>query len=163
MDERSKCMNTFQKLNVTQKILGEYLTALQEQKSIELNAQEKISLTANGRSRITVVMAGGSFDIIHPGHIQTLKQAKNLGDILIVSVARNLTYEKSKHKKPVNDEKLRLELVSSIRYVDAAVLGSETNMFETVEFLRPDIIALGYDQFHTESAIQRGVVNRGSK
>src|SRR5579875_186888 len=68
---------------------------------------QQFELTQKGRSEITVVMTGGAFDIIHPGHVETLEKAKELGDVLIVSVARNVTVERNKHKKPMHDEALR--------------------------------------------------------
>jgi cytidyltransferase-like protein len=118
-------------------------------------------LTPKGRKMIVVVMTGGAFDIIHPGHIETLEQARALGDVLVVSVARDSTFERNKKRKPQHGEALRRSLVSALRTVDCAVLGSETDIFETVELLKPDIIALGYDQFHDESKISDEVKKRG--
>jgi cytidyltransferase-like protein len=118
-------------------------------------------LTPSGRKLITVVMTGGAFDIIHPGHIETLEQARTLGDALIVSVARDSTFEKNKKRKPQHSEVLRRNLVAAIKTVDCAVLGSETDIFETVELLKPDIIALGYDQLHDEAKISDEVKKRG--
>ena len=118
-------------------------------------------LTPVGRKEIVVVMVGGSFDIIHPGHIETLREAKRLGDLLAVSVARDSTYKRNKRKDPLHGEKLRRDLVCSVKFVDLAVLGSEKDIFETVHFLKPDIIALGYDQAHSEQAIKEGVRRAG--
>ena len=118
-------------------------------------------LTLSGRKFIMVVMTGGAFDIIHPGHVETLEQARELGDALIVSVARDSTFERNKKRKPQHSEALRKDLVAAIRTVDCAVLGSETDIFETVELLKPDIIALGYDQFHDETKISDEVKKRG--
>ncbi len=124
-------------------------------------ADNRPLLTANGRKKILVVMTGGAFDIIHPGHIETLEQAKSLGDVLMVSVARDSTFERNKKRKPQHNETLRRKLVSSLRCVDDAVLGSETDIFETVDLLKPDIIALGYDQSHDEEKILEEVKRRG--
>ena len=132
-----------------------------EQKGLIRNARSKPQLTELGRSMIVVVMTGGAFDIIHPGHIETLRQAKSLGDALVVSVARDSTYEKNKKRKPQHNEILRKELVSALRVVDAVVLGSETDIFETVLLLKPDIIALGYDQFHSEAKISEEIQRNG--
>lgn len=118
-------------------------------------------LTGKGRKLITVVMTGGGFDIIHPGHVETLESARALGDVLIVSVARNSTFERNKKRKPIHDEKVRKKIVSSMRVVDAAVLGSESDIFETVQLIKPDIIALGYDQAHSEEGIKTEVSKRG--
>ncbi len=115
--------------------------------------KDKIVLMDIGRDALKVVFAGGVFDIIHPGHIHTLKSAKALGDILIVVIARNSTVLKSKGNAPIHDEKLRLELVASLAFVDIALLGHEKDIFKTVELVRPNIIALGYDQVHEEKFI----------
>jgi FAD synthetase len=90
------------------------------------------------------VLATGTFDILHPGHILFLSKARELGDELYVIVARESMIM---HKpKPVIPEDQRLKMVSSLKAVDKAVLGSESNMFTPVMEIRPDIIALGYDQ-----------------
>jgi cytidyltransferase-like protein len=120
-----------------------------------------VRLTKSGRSAIKVVLSGGVFDIIHPGHIYTLKKAKALGDVLVVVVARNETVKRLKGSEPLHDEKLRQMLVSSIRFVDAAILGSTRDIFETVELVKPDIIALGYDQIHDEDTLLREGRSRG--
>ena len=124
---------------------------------VSIADHDRFALTVDGRSSIKVVMAGGVFDIIHPGHIYTLAKARALGDMLVVSVARDKTVMKMRGKPVVNSEETRLSLVKSLRCVDAAVLGSEGDIFETVELIKPDIIALGYDQAHTEASfIEKG-------
>lgn len=125
--------------------------------------KKTLDLTPKGRSEITVVMTGGAFDILHPGHLETLEQAKSLGDVLIVSVARNSTYIANKNRNPLHDERVRRRLVDALRLVDAAVLGSEREIFETVDFLKPDIIALGYDQIHNEDYIRKELLRRNLK
>ena len=120
-------------------------------------------LTDLGRSMIKVVFTGGVFDIIHPGHIHTLASSRKLGDVLVVSVARNSTVIKNKGRPPTHEEAQRQELVRSIRFVDVAVLGSEKSIFETVEMTKPDIIALGYDQTHKERYVVEQSHKRGIK
>jgi len=119
-------------------------------------------LTYIGRGLLKVVLIGGVFDIVHPGHIHTLKDAKSQGDVLVVVVARSSTALRiNKQRKIYHDENLRKELVSSIRYVDHAIIGREGTLYDTVEFVRPDIIALGYDQIHTEKEIAVNCAKRG--
>lgn len=123
---------------------------------------DPIRLTFLGRGLLKIVLIGGVFDIVHPGHIHTLKDAKSQGDILVVVVARSSTALKiNKHRKIYHDEYLRRELVSSIRYVDYAIIGREGTLYDTVEFVKPDIIALGYDQIHTEKEIAVNCSKRG--
>ena len=121
-----------------------------------------LRLTFLGRGLLKIVLIGGVFDIVHPGHIHTLKDAKNQGDVLVVVVARTSTALKiNKHRKIYHNEALRKELVSSIRYVDYAIIGKEGTLYDTVEFVKPDIIALGYDQIHTEREIAVNCTKRG--
>jgi len=121
-------------------------------------------LTILGRDAFKVVLVGGVFDLIHPGHIHTLKAAKAQGDVLIVVIARISTAAMiRKDRRIYHDEKLRAELVSSLRLVDLAVLGQEGTLYETVENIKPDVIALGYDQAHSEKEIAENCQKRNLK
>ena len=118
---------------------------------------EDIRVTAAGRAALTVVLAGGVFDIIHHGHIHMLNAARSLGDMLVVVVASDNTARKSKRKAPLcHTEDIRQHLVSMIRAVDACVVGAEGSIFDTVEAIKPDVIALGYDQAHRKEDIEDG-------
>ena len=114
-------------------------------------------LTEKGRKSIKVVLTGGVYDIIHPGHIHTLKNSKQEGDLLIVSIARDNRVIKIKGRKPINNEKRRTILVSSIRYVDFTLLGSKGDIFGIVKKIKPNIITIGYDQTHQISELRRRV------
>ncbi|OFV67411.1 MAG: FAD synthase [Candidatus Syntrophoarchaeum caldarius] len=90
------------------------------------------------------VLATGTFDILHPGHLLYLSEAKKLGDELYVIVARDVNVL---HKpKPILPEEQRLEMVRSLRIVDHAVLGDREDKWKPVREIKPDIIAIGYDQ-----------------
>jgi len=105
------------------------------------------------------VIATGTFDIIHPGHIRFLKEAKKLGDELIVIVARE---KNVKHKpKPIIPEEQRRKTIEGINYVDRAILGDEKDMFKPIMELKPDIIALGYDQHFNEKWLEEELRKRG--
>jgi len=127
------------------------------QKLVDLGFVEKSDmpkLTLLGRDAFKVVLVGGVFDLIHPGHIHTLKAAKAQGDVLIVVIARISTAAMIKKDRRIyHDERLRAELVSSLRLVDLAILGREGTLYETVEHIKPNVIALGYDQAHSEKDI----------
>ena len=120
-------------------------------------------LTEEGRSSIKVVMTGGAFDILHVGHLATLEAAKRLGDVLVVVVARDETVKRMKGREPLNSEQDRLKLVSALRPVDLALLGDLEDPMKTVEHVRPDVIALGYDQKHNERQIEAELRARGLK
>ena len=109
-----------------------------------------------GNKEKKIVLAGGVFDIIHPGHIHTLNAAKALGDVLVVAIATDKTAEKMKKRPLLHDQELRRELVSCLTMVDSAIVGHENDIFETVKEIKPDIIVLGYDQVHQEKFIDDG-------
>jgi len=117
---------------------------------------DKKNLTEVGRTSLRVVLAGGVFDIIHPGHIHTLNSAKALGDVLVVVVATDTTAQKMKKRRPLHKQNQRKDLVSSLSMVDLCVIGQEGDIFKTVEIIKPEIIALGYDQVHQEKFITDG-------
>ena len=119
-----------------------------------MDSIEVPSLLRHGSLR--VVLAGGVFDIIHPGHIHTLKAAKALGDILVVAIATDKTAQKMKKRIPLHNQELRRELVDCLSMVDVAIIGHENDIFETVKLVKPEIIALGYDQIHQEKFISDG-------
>jgi len=103
-----------------------------------------------------IVLAGGVFDIIHPGHIHTLNAAKALGGVLVVAIATDKTAEKMKKRSPLHNQELRRELVSCLSMVDMAIVGHEDDIFQTVKEVKPNIIVLGYDQIHQEKFISDG-------
>jgi FAD synthetase len=105
------------------------------------------------------VMASGTFDLLHMGHIYYLKEAKKLGDELAVVVACDETVRKLKHE-PVTPEMMRLALVKELKVVDEAYLGNKDDMYSIVEEIKPDIIALGYDQIHNEKQIMKELKKR---
>ncbi len=122
----------------------------------QLVNEDRNTLTEIGRNSLHVVLAGGVFDIIHPGHIYTLNAAKALGDVLVVVVATDNTSEKMKKRRPLHTQEQRQELVNSLSVVDLCLVGQEDDIFKTVNPVKPQIIALGYDQVHQEKFITDG-------
>ena len=109
------------------------------------------------------VMATGVFDILHLGHLHYLEESKKLGDELVVVVATDTTVRKRKHE-PITPERMRCELVASLKPVDKAVLGREGgDIFEIVKDLKPDIITLGYDQPFDQQNLEKELAKRGLK
>ncbi|MBA4460502.1 MAG: FAD synthase [Nitrosopumilaceae archaeon] len=142
-----------EKVGVTDEIID---SKIQECISNHLINEDKKTLTETGRSSLKVVLAGGVFDIIHPGHIHTLNAAKSLGDVLIVVIATDKTAEKMKKRLPLHNQNQRKLLVDSLSMVNLSVVGHEGDIFKTVDLIRPEIIALGYDQIHQEKFITEG-------
>jgi len=105
-------------------------------------------------------MATGVFDLLHPGHIYFLTEAKALGDELVVVVARDQTARRLK-REPYVPEHIRREMVESLKPVDRAILGSATDIYETVLNEKPQIIALGFDQVWNEREVEEECARRG--
>ena len=112
-----------------------------------------------------VVLASGVFDLLHLGHVKFLEEAKKAGGKnakLVVIVARDSTVKDTKGRKPIMPENQRRALVESLRVVDAAVLGIENfDIGEVIESVKPDVIALGYDQVDMERRVLEYVNKHG--
>jgi len=119
-------------------------------------APSEYQLTAKGRSCFTVVLTGGVFDILHPGHVGMLWEARSHGDVVIAVVARDLHL---KEKSPVISEQDRLAMIDSLKPVDAAILGSESSYLDTIRKVCPDVIAIGYDQ-EDDLKRSKGIITR---
>jgi FAD synthetase len=104
-----------------------------------------------------IVLASGVFDLLHLGHVRFLEEAKRNGGKnakLIVVIARDSTVEKAKGKKPIMSEDQRRALVESLKVVDSAVLGYVNfDIGDVIDKVKPDVIALGYDQTDMETAV----------
>lgn len=139
--------------HLSEEIINEKISGLKKNGLVE---NEKLALTELGRTSLRVVLAGGVFDIIHPGHIHTLNSAKALGDVLVVVIATDSTAKKMKKRTPLHNQDQRRDLVKSLSMVDLCVIGHEGDIFKTVDLIKPEIIALGYDQVHQEKFITDG-------
>ncbi len=105
------------------------------------------------------VLATGTFDLLHPGHLFFLEEAKKLGDELFVIVARD---SKIEHKpRPIVPERQRLKMISALKVVDHAIMGSEKDMFKPLEEIQPDVIALGHDQVFDSEKLEKELAKRG--
>jgi FAD synthetase len=109
------------------------------------------------KPRKKVVLASGVFDLLHLGHVRFLEEAKQAGGEnakLVVIIARDSTVEKMKGRKPIMSEDQRCALVESLKVVDKAVLGYEDlDIGEVIGKVKPEVIALGYDQGDMETAV----------
>ena len=107
------------------------------------------------------VLAVGVFDLLHAGHLHYLEQAKSLGDHLVVVVAHDDTVRKRKHE-PVTGQELRCRMVAGLKPVDESLIGNppDVPIFDILPVIKPDIIALGYDQEHAEERIRAALNER---
>ena len=106
-------------------------------------------------------MLGGAFEIIHPGHVHALSEARGLGNTLVVVVATDESVERNKGRAAVTDQASRVALVSSLRPVDLAVPGNKGSIYDILVKIRPDIVAMGYDQHYDGEEIAREAAKRG--
>ena len=104
------------------------------------------------------VVATGTFDLLHPGHLYYLEESKKLGDELWVIVARDMNV---KHKpRPIIPEEQRLAMIASLRPVDHAILGDKTDMFRPIEEICPAVITIGFNQLFDEEKIRTQLAAR---
>jgi len=107
------------------------------------------------------VLTSGVFDLIHYGHIRLLEEAKKLGgegSRLVVIVARDETINKLKGKPPVIPEDQRRAVIEALKVVDEALLGYEDiNMLKVINLIKPNIIAVGYDQQNIEDMTNEAI------
>ena len=113
---------------------------------------------ANKTAKPKVVLASGVFDLLHLGHVRFLEDAKKAGGKnakLVVIIAKDTTVERIKGRKPIMSEDQRLALVESLKVVDEAVMGYEgLDIGEVIDKIKPDVIALGWDQEDMENQVK---------
>jgi FAD synthetase len=107
---------------------------------------------------MTVVLANGVFDYLHPGHLHYLRKSAALGDELKVVITRD-SWPTAKTIRMDEDD--RQAVVQALEMVDNAFLGSEDSIYEAVEHADPDIITLGYDQKFDEDELGQGLADNG--
>ena len=116
---------------------------------------------------VKIVLASGAFDLLHYGHLKFLVEAKKAGGKnakLIVIVARDSTIERLKGEKPVIHEDQRRALVEALKPVDVAILGYRNLSYEgVITKIKPDIIAVGYDQSSVKKALKEIVARKKLK
>ncbi|VVB99797.1 FAD synthase [uncultured archaeon] len=131
------------------------MNGLSDHEMAELSEQERSLMTRGENSRFwlkreerekfTVALTGGAFDILHIGHALTLKKAKEQADLLVVVVSTDERVKEMKKRAPIHDADYRCDMVSSMKYVDAEIVGSK-DIMETFYRVSHDVVVLGYDQ-----------------
>ena len=110
-------------------------------------------------SRPKVVVAG-TFELLHPGHIELFKYAWEKGRVYVI-IARDVNAERDKGRKIIVPEEQRLKVVSAIRYVYKAILGDMRDYLKPLEEIKPDIVVLGPDQKVNEKWLEEKLKERG--
>ncbi|HXX87798.1 MAG TPA: adenylyltransferase/cytidyltransferase family protein [Candidatus Acidoferrum sp.] len=108
-----------------------------------------------------IVLASGVFDLLHLGHVRFLEEAKRAGGRdaeLVVIIARDNVVEERKGEKTIMPENQRCALVASLKVVDCAILGFQKfNIGRVIDKVKPDVIAVGYDQEGIERTVRKYV------
>jgi FAD synthetase len=112
--------------------------------------------------RFKKVLAGGVFNVVHPGHGFFLKKAKALGDVLVVVIANDKTAERTKKYK-ITGQETRKRNVEALGIADKVVIGDERDFLKVVREEKPDAIALGYDQKTDEGKLAALLKEEGMK
>jgi D-beta-D-heptose 7-phosphate kinase/D-beta-D-heptose 1-phosphate adenosyltransferase len=98
------------------------------------------------REKQVIVFTNGVFDLLHPGHVRYLQQARTLGDALIVGLNSDASVRRNKGPdRPINTESERAELVSALECVEAVVIFDEDTPAAIVRALQPDVLVKGAD------------------
>jgi cytidyltransferase-like protein len=116
---------------------------ISEQEMLELR-EGKYFLKTEHRKQLTVVLTGGVFDILHIGHVYTLSEAKKLGDVLVVVLAKD-EHIKNKNRNVIHSQEYRTKMVEFLKPVDIAIIGIDERK-EMIKLVEPDVIVYGYDQ-----------------
>ncbi|HAT03991.1 MAG TPA: hypothetical protein DCS29_04450 [Candidatus Magasanikbacteria bacterium] len=107
------------------------------------------------------VLIFGTFDIVHAGHIHMFKEAREYGDCLVVSVAKDVNAEKIKGKAPFYNEHERVDFLKNIKIIDEVLMGDANDPYKNINTVKPDVIALGYDQKVYVDHLEDAITNMG--
>jgi D-glycero-beta-D-manno-heptose 1-phosphate adenylyltransferase len=112
----------------------------------------------------TVVFTNGVFDLLHPGHVRYLRQARALGDVLIVGVNSDRSVRANKGPdRPVTPERERAEVLAALTVVDAAVIFDEDTPHRIISAVQPDVLVKGAD-WAADAIVGRDIVEaRGGR
>ncbi len=160
-DIKSSLTSISRQLGFSLDYVNTSIESLIEKGSIEVDYQNNYHLTELGRKQISVILTGGTFDILHVGHLFAFNQSKLLGDVLVVVLATDKNVEKLKNHPPTNSQEERAEIVEYVKGVDAAIVGDETDFMKMIDAIKPDIITLGYDQKHDEKELYKAISEGG--
>lgn len=112
----------------------------------------------------TVIFTNGCFDVLHRGHIELLRQAKTLGDLLIVGINSDRSVRRLKgRRRPIFNEIDRMRMLDAIKYVDCTVIFDEDTPYQLIDVIRPDVLVKGGDYKKEEIAGSALVESYGGK
>jgi D-beta-D-heptose 7-phosphate kinase/D-beta-D-heptose 1-phosphate adenosyltransferase len=112
----------------------------------------------------TIVFTNGVFDLLHPGHVRYLSQARQLGDALIIGINSDRSVRANKGAdRPINRVEERSEILLALQFVDAVVMFDEDTPLEIITIVQPDVLVKGAD-WGPDNIVGREVVEgRGGR
>ncbi len=135
-------------------LLHQQLTAKLQRKEDVLKKVEALKA-----DRLKVVFTNGCFDLLHPGHVDYLAQARDAGDYLVVGLNTDASVQRLNKapNRPVNSQQARALVLSGLASVDAVVLFDEDTPYELISYLKPDVLVKGND-YTIETIVGHDVV-----
>lgn len=111
------------------------------------------------RSKKKIVFTNGCFDILHPGHVDYLSQARDLGDFLILGLNTDNSVKRLNKapNRPINNEQTRAMVLAGLASIDAIVLFDEETPYELIKLIKPDVLVKG-DDYTVEKIVGYDVV-----
>jgi len=134
-------------------------------KGLICEESELCRLLARARQRgQRVVFTNGCFDLLHPGHVSYLEEARELGDLLVVGLNADVSVRRLKgERRPILPENARARLLAALAAVDYVVIFSEATPYHLIELIQPDVLVKGGD-WAPETIVGHEVVEaRGGK
>ncbi len=110
-----------------------------------------------GKKQLVIVF--GTFDYLHAGHENLFEQAKKLGTETIAVIARDKTVKNIKGELPDHNEKDRLNALKETSWADKVIIGHNKDKYKAIKLYRPDVIALGYDQFAFTYGLEKLIID----
>lgn len=120
----------------------------------------KTNLKDTPAQKEKIVMIFGTFDLLHAGHENLIRQARELGDKIVAIIARDKTVQNIKGHLPDEEEKTRLENLKNTGWVDEIYLGDLKDKTKYIKQIKPHTIALGYDQFAFTYNLERLIIEQ---
>lgn len=135
------------------KMTKEKIKSIEELKKIIENLKEQNK---------SIVTTNGVFDILHLGHIKYLKEAKKLGDILIVAMNSDSSVKQIKGpERPINNQKVRAETLSALEFIDYIIIFNETDPIKILSEIKPNIHVKGGD-YKINKIIEKDTVEKNN-
>ena len=111
-----------------------------------------------------IVFTNGCFDLLHPGHIDYLSKAADMGDVLIIGLNTDRSVAEIKGpRRPVNNQFSRALVLAGISFVNAIVLFDESTPYNLIKFIQPDVLVKGADYKPEEIAGNDIVTSKGGE